>query len=80
MATTSKPSELRPLLHEKLDQWAPDELPLLHRVMVQLERDRQVAELNVEFDRDREAGRLARLPEIIREARAAIAARRPEPV
>ena len=80
MPTISKPSELRPLLHEKLDQWAPDDLPLLHRVMVELERDRLVAELNVEFDRDREAGRLARLPEIIREARAALAARRLESV
>ena len=57
-----------------------DDLPLLHRVMVELERDRLVAELNAEFDRDREAGRLARLPEIIREARAALAARHPESV
>ena len=80
MPTTSTPSELRPLLHEKLDQWAPDDLPLLHRVMVELERDRLVAELNVEFDRDREAGRMAMLPQIIREARAALAARHPESV
>lgn len=78
MPTTSTPSELRPLLHKKLDQWAPDDLPLLHRVMIELERDRLVAELNVEFDRDREAGRLAMLPQIIREARAALAARHPE--
>ena len=80
MPTTSTPSELRPLLHEKLDQWAPDDLPLLHRVMVELERDRLVAELNVEFDRDREADRRAMLPQIIREARAALAARHPESV
>jgi len=78
MPTTSNPSELRPLLHEKIDQWAPDDLPLLHRVMVELERDRLIAELNAEFDRDRESGRLARLPEIIREARAALASRRAE--
>lgn len=75
----SPPSELRPLLHEKLDRWASDDLPLLHRVMVQIERDRLIDDLNVEFDRDREAGRLARLPEIIREARAALATRRAEP-
>ena len=79
MPSTLQPSELRPLLHEKLDQWASDDLPLLHRVMVQLERDRLIDELNVEFDRDREAGRLTRLPEIIREARAALATRRTEP-
>ena len=47
--------------------------------MLEMERDRLVAGLNAEFDRDREAGRLARLPEIIREARAALAARRSEP-
>lgn len=80
MPTTLQPSELRPLLHEKIDQCAPDDLPLLHRVMVELERDRLVAGLNAEFDRDREAGRLARLPEIIREARAALATRRPDSV
>ncbi len=75
MPTTATPSELRPLLHEKLDQCPTDDLPLLHRVMVELERDRLMAGLNADFDRDREAGRLARLPEIIREARAALAAR-----
>ena len=80
MPTTSTPSELRPLLHEKIDQCAPDDLPLLHRVMIELERDRLVAGLNAEFDRDREAGRLARLPEIIREARAALATRRTDSV
>jgi len=69
------PNELRPLLHERLDQWAAVDLPLLHRVMLELVRDRLAAELNVEFDRDRESGRLARLQEIIRDARAALALR-----
>ena len=69
------PNELRPLLHERLDQCAAADLPLLHRVMLELERDRLVAEVNAEFDRDRDSGRLARLPEIIREARAALALR-----
>ena len=69
------PKELRPLLHERLDQWAAADLPLLHRVMLELERDRLVTELNAEFDRDRESGRLAKLPEIIRDARAALALR-----
>jgi hypothetical protein len=73
------PNVLRPLLHERVDQWAADDLPLLHRVMLELERDRLVAELNAEFDRDRESGRLARLPEIIRAARAALALRPPGP-
>ena len=74
------PKELRPLLHERIDQWAAEDLVLLHRVMLELERDLRAAELNEEFDRDRESGRLARLPEIIREARAAIAERSPRSV
>ncbi len=73
------PNALRPLLHERIDQWAAEDLALLHRVMLELERDRLVAELNAEFDRDRESGRLTRLPEIIREARAALALRPPNP-
>ena len=75
--TPIDPKNLRPLLHERIDQWAADDLPLLHRVMLELERDHLVTELNEEFDRDREAGRLGRLPEIIREARAALALRSP---
>lgn len=71
----SDPNVLRPLLHQRIDQWAAADLPLLHRVMLELERDCLVTELNEEFDRDRESGRLNRLPEIIREARAALALR-----
>ena len=71
----SDPNVLRPLLHQRIDQWAAADLPLLHRVMLELERDCLVTELNEEFDRDRESGRLARLHEIIRDARAALALR-----
>ncbi len=73
------PNELRPLLHERIDRWAAEDLPLLHRVMLELERDRLVAELNEDFDRDREAGRVTKLHEIIQEARAALALRPPGP-
>ncbi len=79
MSAPTDPNALRPLLHERIDQLAADDLALLHRVLLELERDRLVAELNAEFDRDRESGRLARLPEIIREARAALAQRPPRP-
>ena len=75
MPAPTDPKELRPLLHESIAQWAAEDLPLLHRVMLELERDRGVGELNEEFDRDRDSGRLAKLQEIIREARAAIAVR-----
>jgi hypothetical protein len=71
----SDPKELRPLLHQRIDQWAAEDLLLLHRVMLELERDRLVEGLNADFDRDRQAGKLLRIPEIIREARAALATR-----
>ena len=71
----SDPNVLRPLLHQRIDQWAAADLPLLHRVMLELERDRLVTEVNEEFDRDRESDRLNRLPEIIREARAVLTLR-----
>jgi hypothetical protein len=70
--TPSDPNKLRPLLHKRIDEWADADLALLDRVMIELERDRLAAELNADFDHDREAGRLLRLPEIIREARAAL--------
>jgi hypothetical protein len=73
------PNELRPLLHKRIEQWAAEDLPLLHRVMLELERDRLAAGLNAEFDRDRESGRLGRLHEIILEARATLALRPPGP-
>jgi hypothetical protein len=69
------PKQLRPVLHEGIDRLAPEDLLLLHRVMLELERDRLVDGLNAHFDSDRERGRLARIPEIIREARAALAHR-----
>lgn len=79
MAAPTDPNQLRPLLHERIDQCAAEELPLLHRVLLELERDRLVSDLNAQFDQNREAGRLARLPEIIRAARAALALRSSEP-
>jgi hypothetical protein len=45
---------------------AAADLPLLHRVMLELERERLLTDLNADFDKDRESGRLARLSEIIR--------------
>ena len=75
MPMSLEPSELRPALHAKVDQLEGEALAILHRVALQLERDQIVAEVDAEFDTLREQGRLDRLPEIIREARAAIRAR-----
>ena len=69
------PNELRPALHAKVDLLEGEALAILHRVALQLELDQLVGEVDAEFDALREQGRLDRLPEIIREARAAIRAR-----
>jgi hypothetical protein len=66
------PEELRPLVHEDVDRLEAEDLAVLHRVALQLELERVSARLDEGFDADREAGKLDRLPKIIREARAAL--------
>ncbi len=66
------PSELRPLLHAEIDRMGGANLALLHRIALQLELDEVSERLDEGFDSDRAAGRLSKLPEIIRVARAAI--------
>ena len=75
-ALPTDPKELRPLLHAEVDKLRDENLLVLHRVALELELDEVTERLNVGFDADRAAGKLARLPELIREARAALAARR----
>ena len=78
MPTSLDPAELRPALHARIDQLDGESLAVLHRVSLQLELDGLVSAVDAEFDALRERGRLERLPEIIREARAAIRARTAE--
>ncbi len=66
------PKELRPLLHAEIDKLRDENVALLHRVALQLALEEVSARLDEGFDADRAAGKLARLPEIIREARAAL--------
>ena len=69
--TEIDPKELRPLLHAEIDRLRDDNLALLHRVALQLELEEVSARLDESMDAERVAGKLARLPDIIREARAA---------
>ena len=69
------PTQLRPLLHAEVDKLRDENLLVLHQVALALELDEVTDRLNAGFDQDRAAGKLARLPELIREARAAIQAR-----
>ncbi len=74
-ALPTDPNELRPLLHAEVDKLRDENLLLLHRVAMELELDEVTDRLNAGFDDDRAAGKLARLPEIIREARASLRTR-----
>ncbi len=47
-----------------------DDLVWLHEVLLNVEKERLWEELSTEMEADRQAGRLLRLPEIIREVRA----------
>ena len=73
--TPVDPKKLRPLLHAEVDKLRDENLLVLHRVALELELDEVTERLNAGFDADRAAGKLARLPEMIREARAAVRAR-----
>ena len=75
MPTSLDPAELRPALHARIDQLDGESLAVLHRVALQLELEELVSQVDADFDALRKQGRLERLPEIIREARAAIRAR-----
>ena len=71
----SDPAQLRPIVYADVDKLGAQSLMLLHRVALQLELEEVTERLNSGFDADRAAGRLERLPEIIREARAALHSR-----
>ena len=70
------PQELRPLLHAEVDKRRDENLLVLHRVALELELDEVTDRLNEGFAADRAAGKLARVPELIHAARAAIRARK----
>jgi hypothetical protein len=78
MPTTLESSDLRPALHAKVEQLDGEALAILHRVALQLEIEQLVGEVDADFDNLRAQGGLDRLPEIIREARAAIRGRTAE--
>ncbi len=72
----TKPNDLRPLLHAEVDKLRDENVFLLHRVAMELELDEVTDRSNAGFDEDRAAGKLARLPEILRAARASLNTKR----
>ena len=74
---TLSSSEIRPLLQSKIGQMSDDHVQKLHRVMQKLEAQQLWYEIKSEGARDRAAGKLDRLNEVIAEVRAEMAAGRP---
>jgi hypothetical protein len=65
-----EPSKLRPDIIARVKAMDDDSLVLLHRVLLLVEKQRLWRELSVEAEQDRQSGKLDRLSDIIREARA----------
>jgi hypothetical protein len=69
-ATVLEPRKLRPEIIQRIEAMDDESLLLLHRLLLHLEKERLWHELSAEAEADRHSGKLDRLPEIIREARA----------
>jgi hypothetical protein len=69
-STVLEPKKLRPEIIHRVEAMDDESLLLLHRVLLIVEKERLWRELAAETEQDRRSGKLERLPEIIREARA----------
>jgi len=69
-STVLEPKKLRPEIIKRNETMDDENLLLLHRVLLIVEKERLWRELSAEAEQDRRSGKLDRLPEIIREARA----------
>jgi len=69
-STVLEPEKLRPEIIQRIEALDGESLLLLHRVLLNVEKERLWRELSAEAEQDRRSGKLDRLPEIIREARA----------
>jgi hypothetical protein len=65
-----EPEKLKPLLHAKIERMNGGQPAVLNRVLLQLEAEKLADRLNDAFDRDHAAGKLERIPELIRQFRA----------
>jgi hypothetical protein len=69
-STVLEPKKLRPEIIQRIEAMDDESLLLLHRVLLTVEKERLWRELSAEAEQDRKSGKLDRLAEIIREARA----------
>ena len=69
-STVLEAKKLRPEIIQRIENMDDESLLVLHRVLLIVEKERLWRELSAEAEQDRGSGKLDRLPEIIREARA----------
>ena len=69
-ATVLEARKLRPAIIQRIEAMDDEGLLLLHRLLLYVEKERLWHELSAESEADRRAGKLDRLPDIIREVRA----------
>jgi len=69
-ATVLEAQKLRPQIIQRIEAMDDDSLLLLHRLLLRIEKERLWRELSAEAEGDRHSGKLDRLSEVIREARA----------
>ena len=67
-STVLEPKKLRPELIQRSRPWTS--LVVLHRASLIVEKEQLWRELSAEAEQDRRSGKLERLPDIIRQARA----------
>ena len=65
-----EPEKLKPVLHEKIERMNGEQLTLVSQVLLQVEAEELADRLNEAFDKDREQGRLRRIPELVKQFRA----------
>jgi hypothetical protein len=64
--------KLRPELMQRIQAMDDESLLLLHRLLLHVEKEHLWHELSAEAEAERRSGKLDRLPEIIRKARAGL--------
>jgi hypothetical protein len=69
-ATALEAQKLRPEIIQRVEAMDDESLLLLHRLLLNLEKERLWHELSAEAAADLRSGKLDRLSEVIREARA----------
>lgn len=69
-STVLEAKKLRPEIIQRIENLDDENLLVLHRFLLIVEKERLWRELSTEAEQDRASGQLQRLPEIIREARA----------